>query len=50
MEIILGICIFALVAGTVLAGGGKPDFSGTWKLDPLMSRFDQGVPAPKGMR
>ena len=48
MKITLGICIFAMVAGTVLAAGGKPDFSGTWKLDPLMSRFDQGVPAPKG--
>ena len=48
MKITLGICIFALLGGTVLAAGGKPDFSGTWKLDPLMSRFDQGVPAPKG--
>jgi hypothetical protein len=48
MKITLGICILALLGGAVLAAGDKPDFSGTWKLDTLMSRFDQGVPAPKG--
>ncbi len=48
MKITLGICILALLSGTVVATGEKPDFSGTWKLDTLMSRFDQGVPAPKG--
>jgi hypothetical protein len=45
-KIILGICILVVAGGTVLAGG-KPDFSGNWKLDPLMSRFDLGIPAPK---
>jgi hypothetical protein len=46
VKIILGICILVAAGGTVLAVG-KPDFSGNWKLDPLMSRFDLGIPAPK---
>lgn len=46
-KIILGICILVVAGGTVLAAGGKPDFSGNWKLDPLMSRFDRGIHAPK---
>jgi hypothetical protein len=28
------------------AAGKKPDFSGTWKLDPLRSRFNKRLPAP----
>lgn len=49
MKNILGICILATVGGAVLAAGPKPDFSGTWQLDPLRSRFNQEVPAPKSM-
>jgi hypothetical protein len=49
MRNILGICILATVGGAVLAAGPKPDFSGTWQLDLLRSRFDQELPAPKSM-
>lgn len=47
MKSILTICLFTAIAGAVLAAGRKPDFSGTWQLDPLMSRFNKDLPAPK---
>jgi hypothetical protein len=47
MKSILAICLFAATAGAVLAAGGQPDFSGTWQLDPLISRFNKELPAPK---
>ena len=34
---------FSLLA---IAAAQKPNLSGTWKLDPLRSRFD-AIPAPK---
>ena len=49
MKSILGICILATVGGAVLAAGGKPDFTGTWQLDTLRSRFNHELPAPKMM-
>ena len=49
MESPPGICIFVTIAGSVLAAGGKPDFSRTWKLDPLRSRVNKEFPAPKSM-
>ena len=47
MKIALGICILAAIGGASLAAGTKPDFSGTWRLDPLLSRFSKDFPAPK---
>jgi hypothetical protein len=47
MKIALGVCILAAIGGAALAAGTKPDFSGTWKLDPLMSRFSKDLPPPK---
>lgn len=47
MKIALGICILAAIGGAALAAGAKPDFSGTWQLDPLLSRFSKEFPAPK---
>ena len=43
------ICILATVGGAVLAAGAKPDFTGTWQLDLVRSRFNQDLPAPKSM-
>lgn len=50
MKSALAICILAAVSGAVLAAAAKPNFSGTWQLDPEMSRFDKELPAPKSMR
>ena len=47
MKSVLAICFLATVGGAVLAAGEQPDFSGTWQLDPLISRFNNGLPAPK---
>ena len=47
MKSALCICILAAVSGVVLAATEKPNFSGTWQLDPLISRFTKEVPAPK---
>ena len=47
MKSVLVICFLAAVAAIVHAAAGKPDFSGTWRLDPLMSRFNKETPAPK---
>ncbi len=47
MKIALGICILAAIGGAALAAGTKPDFSGTWQLDPLLSRFSKDFPAPR---
>ncbi len=47
MKIALGICILAAIGGVAGAAGTKPDFSGTWQLDPLLSRFSKDFPAPK---
>jgi len=44
---ILGTCVFAAISTVALAAEKKPDFSGTWKLDPLRSRFNPQLPAPK---
>jgi len=41
--------IFVALCAISVAGiraAGKPNLSGTWKLDPLRSRFD-AIPAPK---
>jgi len=42
-------CMSVLVTAAValVAAGGKPDFSGTWRLDPMRSRFTKDLPAPK---
>ena len=45
----LAICILAAVSGVVLAASAKPDFSGTWQLDPRASRFNEELRAPKSM-
>ena len=38
------------IAGAAIAAAdAKPDFSGTWKLDPLRSRFNESLPAPKSL-
>ena len=34
MKSTLCICILATVGGAMLAAGAKPDFSGTWELEP----------------
>lgn len=47
MKSILYAFILVTAAASLLAAGGKPDFSGTWKLDPLRSRFSKDLPAPK---
>jgi hypothetical protein len=47
MKSVLAFCFFVAVCGAVLAAGGQPNFSGTWQLDPLMSRFNKELPAPK---
>ena len=47
MKSVLSICFLVAVSQSVLAAGGKPDFSGTWQLDPLISRFTKELPAPK---
>ncbi|MGB2676891.1 MAG: hypothetical protein WAN12_07395 [Candidatus Acidiferrum sp.] len=49
MKSTLCICILATVGGAMLAAGAKPDFSGTWQLDPVRSRFNKDFPAPKSM-
>jgi hypothetical protein len=49
MKSALAICVLATVSGVVIAAAAKPDFSGTWQLDPEMSRFDKEFPAPKSM-
>src|SRR5574338_110715 len=45
MRNIQWLALAAMLAMTAW-GQSKPDFSGTWKLDPLRSRFDK-VQAPK---
>ncbi len=47
MKSVLAICFLAAVSQSVLVAGGQPDFSGTWQLDPLISRFNKELPAPK---
>lgn len=47
MKGVLAICVLAAASASVLVAGGPPDFSGTWELDPLISRFNQKLPAPK---
>jgi hypothetical protein len=47
MNKILTICLLVAFGGTALAAVGKPDFSGTWQLDPVASRFNKELPAPK---
>jgi len=49
MKSALAICVLATASGVVIAAAAKPDFSGTWQLDPEMSRFDKEFPAPKSM-
>ena len=43
----LCVCVLAAVGGVALVATEKPNFSGTWELDPLISRFNKEVPAPK---
>jgi hypothetical protein len=50
MKSALAIGILAVVSGAVLAAAAKSNFTGTWQLDPQMSRFDKDLPAPKSMR
>ena len=45
----LAVCVLAAVSGVVIVAAAKPDFSGTWQLDPEMSRFDKEFPAPRSM-
>ncbi len=47
MNRILTICFLVAFGGTALGALGKPDFSGTWQLDPVVSRFNKELPAPK---
>jgi hypothetical protein len=42
------VILIAAISGAVLATT-KSDFSGTWQLNPEMSRFDKELPAPKSM-
>ncbi len=48
MKSVLAICVLAEASASVLVAGGQPDFGGTWELDPLISRFNQKLSAPKG--
>ncbi len=41
------LIIAALSTSAIMAAATKPDFSGSWQLDPLRSRYDAKVPAPK---
>jgi hypothetical protein len=50
MKSVLAVCVLAAVSGVALASAAKSDFTGTWQLDPQMSRFDKDFPAPKSMR
>ena len=43
------ILIATLAVAELLAAAPKPDFSGTWKLDPQRSRYNAKVPAPKSV-
>ncbi len=43
----LYLSVFLGALATAAWGESKPDFNGTWKMDPLRSRF-QSMPAPKG--
>ena len=47
MQRMAGIWIAVLAASASFADAPKPDFSGTWQLDPLRSRYNPTVPAPK---
>ena len=49
MKSALAVCFLAAVSSVVIAATARPDFSGTWQLDPEMSRFDKEFPAPKSM-
>ena len=49
MKSALAICVLAAVSVVVIAAAAKPDFSGTWELDPQMSHFNKEFPAPRGM-
>ena len=50
MKSALAIYILLGVGCGVLAATPRSDFTGTWQLDPVMSRFDKDFPAPKSMR
>jgi hypothetical protein len=50
MKSVFAVCVLAAVSGVALAAVAKSDFTGTWQLDPQMSRFDKDFPAPKSMR
>ncbi len=39
--------IATVATSVILAAAPKPDFSGTWQLDTLRSRYNAKVPAPK---
>lgn len=47
MHRITWVLTATLAASAILAAAPKPDFSGAWHLDPLRSRFNAKVPAPK---
>ena len=47
MKSIFAICFLTAIVGAVPSAGGQPDFSGTWQLDPLVSRFTKELPASK---
>lgn len=45
----LGIVILIVAMSGAVLAAAKSDFSGTWQLNPEMSRFDKELPAPKSM-
>jgi hypothetical protein len=49
MKSAVAVCILGALSGVSIAAAAKSDFSGTWQLDPAMSRFNKELPAPKSM-
>ena len=45
----LGTVMLIVAMSAAVLAAAKSDFSGTWQLNPEMSRFDKELPAPKSM-
>jgi hypothetical protein len=45
----LGIVILIVAMSGAVLAAAKSDFSGTWQLNPEISRFNKELPAPKSM-
>jgi hypothetical protein len=41
---LLAVCLLAALCALAATAQTKPDFSGTWKMDPAKSKFERGGP------